>query len=395
MHLNIIKVLLILLVCIPMSSTDIFVPALPVMLTDLHTSISTLNSVLTSYMIGFSISMLLSGTLSDIYGRKKILLMTIGLYTLVCFLTLFCHHVYVLILLRFFQGLGGGSGTVVGRLILKDMFSDKEQVNMMSTLSTGMALAPAISPQIGAFVSRYAGWQSTFFITFLIGLFVLSLIIFVYKETNLSPAKFNPLMNLPYSFLSPFQSKIFIGYTLLIGFAWCAYFNFIGLSSFLFQKVFHFTENYYALVIAVVTLGYLLGTTYTRRLNKLSFSLFRIIRLGVLICFASSLFFLLAFLIKSSVLMIVSMMAIRFGIGLIMPTSQVGAMRVYSSHIGWYMGCLFFIEFVLGGITLYGAGFLEKYSLGLGMTVSILFSILFLSYGLYLIRTQKGFIQRV
>lgn len=118
MNDRILKLLLILLVCIPMSSTDIFIPALPVMVSELHTNLATIGLVLSSYMVGLSISMLTTGTLSDMYGRRKILIYTILIYTLTCFLMIFCKNIYLLIFLRFFQGIGGGSGTVVCRLII-------------------------------------------------------------------------------------------------------------------------------------------------------------------------------------------------------------------------------------------------------------------------------------
>ena len=69
-----------------------------------------------------------------------------------------------------------------------------------------------------------------------------------------------------------------------------------------------------------------------------------------------------------------------------MPTAQVGAMRYHSTNTGWYMGCLFFVEFLLGSVTLYLAGFLEMYQIGAGMVASVVISIVLLIPGLLLIR---------
>ncbi len=389
MNESLLKVLLILLVCIPMASTDIFVPALPIMVSELHTNLATIGLVLSSYMVGFSMSMLTTGALSDRYGRKKILIYTMLLYLISCFLIIFCHNIYMLIFLRLFQGLGGGSGTVVGRLILKDYFPYDEQVNMMSTLSTGMAIAPAIAPQIGAFCTKYFSWQSCFLVIFLVGVFILWILVFKFKETNKYFSTTNPIKQLPMSFISAFNTKEFAGFTLLIGFAWCAYFNFIGLSSFLFQKVYLYSENQYAFVIGAVTIGYLLGTTFTRILNKMKFSIQEIIKIGIIACTLGGGLFLLAYIMQLQLFLIFSMFVIRFGIGLIMPTSQVGAMRFHSTNTGWYMGCLFFVEFILGSITLYIAGFLELIQIGIGMLASILLSIILLWLGLFLIKNKS------
>jgi DHA1 family bicyclomycin/chloramphenicol resistance-like MFS transporter len=369
-----------------MTSTDIIVPALPLMVSELKTNISTIELVISAYMLGFSISMLTTGTLSDIYGRRVVLIYTMLIYILACLLIAFCHNILVLVILRFFQGLGGGSGTVVGRLIIKDYFPQNKQINMMSTLSTGMALAPAVAPQIGALCSKYLNWQSCFFITFMLGCFILWILIFKFKETNLNLSVINPIKQLPKSFILAFNSKEFIGFTLLIGFAWCAYFNFIGSSSFLFQNVYLFSANQYALVIGVVTIGYLLGTSFTRVLNSRHYTIKSTIKIGVASCCGGGIFFLIAYLQSYISLLIAAMFIIRFGIGLIMPSSQVGAMQFHPTNTGWYMGCLFFVEFILGGGTLYLAGFLELIKIGLGMTVSILSSITVLLFGFYLVR---------
>ena len=386
MNMRLLKILLILLVCIPMVSTDIFVPALPIMVSQLNTNLATIGLVLSSYMIGFSISILISGTLSDLYGRRKILIYTFLLYVSTCFLIIFCHNIYLLIFLRFFQGLGGGSGTVVGRLILKDYFPEKAQVHMMSSLSTAMAITPAIAPQIGAISTNYFGWQSCFLVTFLIGLFILWILIYKFEETNKYLSIINPIKQLPMSFFTAFNTNQFAGFTLLIGFAWSAYFNFIGLSSFLLQKVYLYSENQFAFAIGAVTIGYLLGTTCTRILNTRNFSIPVIIKLGVTASILGGGLFLFAYIVKIVVLLIFAMFIIRFGIGLIMPTAQVGAMRYHSTNTGWYMGCLFFVEFLLGSVTLYLAGFLEMYQIGAGMVASVVISIVLLIPGLLLIR---------
>ena len=178
-----------------MTSTDIFVPLLPNMTHTLNTDTSTISLTLSSYMIGFSLSMLASGGLSDLYGRKIVLIITLSLYTLTCLLIVFCANVYLLIGLRFLQGIGGGSGTVISRLILKDSFKDSEQLAMASVLSTGMALAPAIAPQIGVWSSQLLGWSGAFLITFILGLFVLWIVIFKLKETNQNLSIYNPIKN--------------------------------------------------------------------------------------------------------------------------------------------------------------------------------------------------------
>lgn len=121
----------------------------------------------------------------------------------------------------------------------------------------------------------------------------------------------------------------------------------------------------------------------------MKFSIQEIIKIGIIACTLGGGLFLLAYIMQLQLFLIFSMFVIRFGIGLIMPTSQVGAMRFHSTNTGWYMGCLFFVEFILGSITLYIAGFLELIQIGIGMLASILLSIILLWLGLFLIKNKS------
>ena len=94
----------------PISSTDILVSSLPSMMSDFHCNISDISYTLSGYMIGFAVSILISGTLSDLLGRRKILLVTTAIYLVSCILMFLCHNLHLLITLRFLQGCGGGGG---------------------------------------------------------------------------------------------------------------------------------------------------------------------------------------------------------------------------------------------------------------------------------------------
>ena len=386
MNNTLLKFLLFLLVCIPMASTDIFVPALPDMVKELNTNSATMSLILSCYMIGFSISMLTSGTLSDIYGRRKILIYTLSLYTIVCLLIALSKNIYFIIGLRFLQGVGGGSGFVVGRLILKDYFTEHDQFNMMSALSTSLAITPAIAPQVGVLCIKYTNWQSCFLISFLFGVFILYILLCKFKETNNSLTNTNLIKQLPLSFINTFKNKTFLGYSLIVSFAWCAYFNFIGLSSFLFQNKYGYSVANYAFVLGFVTMGYLIGTTATKWLYRRRYTLNNIIRIGVYMCCANVIVLTIGYIINIPFVVILGMMLIRIGIGLIMPTAQLGAMRTYDKNTGWHMGCLYFTEFTLGGSTVYLASIVDKTHVGAGMVGIIFISVILLFCGLSLIK---------
>lgn len=366
---------MILLVILPISSTDIFISALPAMMKDFHCNVSDISYTLSGYMVGFSISIILSGTCSDLLGRKKILIWTTIIYLISAFLMSICNNLHLLIFLRVMQGFGGGGGFVIARLIVKDYFQDKEQLKILSMLSTGNAIAPAVAPQIGTFFAHHFGWHSCFLITFIMSFLALLLIIFFLQETLKTKSSYNPLKSLPFSLFAAMRQKEFVGYTVLIGCGWSAYFIFIGLSSFYFQNLAHYSAKEYSYIILVVTFGYLIGTNLTRYFNYKNYTIPKILSIAVLICVVSTIVFTGAIIFNLFLIAIIAMFVLRLGIGIIMPTAQLGAMRVYNENIGWYMGCLFFLEFLASGILLSIASHIEEIKTGYGMLIIIALSV--------------------
>jgi len=376
---------LILLVCLPMMSTDIITPILPSLSRHFDATISETNLIFTYYMIGYSLSMLIGGALSDMLGRRKVLLLSLWIYCIASFLIMLCNSLYIFILLRFFQGLGGGSGTVIGRLIVKDYYDEKNQVDMLINLSLWMAISPGLAPQIGAILSNLFNWHAIFCIIFILGSYILYLTYSFLIETKSSDQTqtINPLLSFPRSFIQVFLNKKFLGYMLLISFTWCIYFTFLSLSSFIFQHQFQFSENYYALLIGFITLWYLLSSLFAKRLNRKQINLDKLILIGIVLCSIPMLLFISAWYYKISYFMILSILLIRTGIAFLMPSAQAAAMQVAShSNIGWSMGCLFFMEFLLGSIFVYFAGIFEDIYLGLGMVLIMVFSSIMLWIGL-------------
>ena len=164
MNKTLLLFILTMLVSLPMASTDIYIPIIPFLTKDLSTSINLVNLTISSYVVGIAISMLLFGFISDQLGRKQSLIISLTIYIISSLFIGYSNNIYLFIVLRFFQGIGGGAGTVVGRLILKDYFKRKEQLSLMSSLSMWQSLAPAIAPQIGTYIFRQFNWESIFYL---------------------------------------------------------------------------------------------------------------------------------------------------------------------------------------------------------------------------------------
>lgn len=340
------------LVALPRISVDIYLPSLPHMVGALKTNISVLQLTLSIYMVGYAISMLISGAFSDRFGRKPVLLFGTTVYigsTIVCALT---QDVWILIVARFFQALGGSCGTVVARTIVKDTFEKKEQVKILTYLSTVMAISPAIAPIIGGYLELAFGWHACFLVLTIVGLIVLFLVLVILKETNkeLNSKALN-YQSLLSSYKLLFSHRAFMAYSLAISFAWCAYFAFIISSSFIFQNLMGLNPIEYGIIFAVVVIGYITGSTMARRLVH-KYEIESMIYFAAVLCVFASLIMLVATLIlpDSTLAIIMPMMVLMVGVGIIIPTTQVAVMQPFPKIVGTASGLFFFIQMIAGAI---------------------------------------------
>ena len=155
-------VLILLLSMFGPLSTDMYLSALPQMVEDFGTTESTLNMSLYMFMLVLSFSILFLGPISDKYGRRRILLLTMAIYTLSNAACCFVDNVWVFIALRMIQAFGSGGALVSGFALIKDCFEGKERGRILSIVAILGILGPILSPIIGTVLINTFGWHSTF-----------------------------------------------------------------------------------------------------------------------------------------------------------------------------------------------------------------------------------------
>ncbi|MBF3538711.1 MFS transporter, partial [Burkholderia pseudomallei] len=123
--------LLMLVVCLPRMTIDAYLPSLPAMADALHGTDAQMQLTLTMYMAGYALSMLLSGPLSDRYGRRPVLLAGMLVYLGASVACATATSVQGIVVARIGQALGGCCGTVIGRVIVRERFGTAMQAAML------------------------------------------------------------------------------------------------------------------------------------------------------------------------------------------------------------------------------------------------------------------------
>ncbi len=115
------------------------------------------------YMVGIACSQIIMGPLSDRFGRRPVLLAGLGLMVVASVGCIFAETLPQLIAARFLQALGGATGMVVSRAIIRDLYSRDRIGAMISLVIAVMMIAQMLSPLTGGLLETAFGWRAIFY----------------------------------------------------------------------------------------------------------------------------------------------------------------------------------------------------------------------------------------
>lgn len=162
--------------------------ALPVIVTELG-GMEFFNWVFTIYMLTSSVTAILVGKLSDIYGRKVFILSGLGLFMIGTFLCGTSTTMTQLILYRGLQGFGGGLIMSTSFASVGDLFSPRERGKWQGLLAAVFGLSSVFGPTLGGYIVDHFDWHWVFWIFLPIGLIAFILILRLFPKTDVGEKK--------------------------------------------------------------------------------------------------------------------------------------------------------------------------------------------------------------
>ncbi|MDR7301486.1 multidrug effflux MFS transporter [Haloactinomyces albus] len=237
-------------------SMDMYLPALPQLTEDLGATTAQAQLTLTSVLLGLAFGQLIAGPLSDSVGRRKPLMVGLGVYITASVLCALSESVYALAALRFLQGLGAAAGMVIARASVRDLYSGLEVARFFSGLMLVTGLAPILAPVIGGQILTYTTWRGVFVVLTTFGVLLMSVVVFALPETK--PPEWRQPTRLKSTFATfgrLIAEPSFLGNALTAGLAMAAMFAYISGSSFVLQDIYGMSPQTYSLVFSMNAIG--------------------------------------------------------------------------------------------------------------------------------------------
>lgn len=271
-------------------STDIYLPAMPAMAKELNGNVEL---TITGFLIGFCIAQLIWGPLSDHLGRRKPLFIGMTLFIIGSVGCALSTTITEIVFWRVFQALGACTGPMLGRAMIRDLFSRTRAAHMLSTLMIIMAIAPIAGPLLGGQMIKFTSWHSIFWLLAVIGT-LMFVSLFWLPETL--PEDKRVKASLPSAFrnyLALLKNTKFMRFTLCLTFYYVAAYAFITGSPFVYITYFGVEPQHYGWLFALNIVG-LMGMSMINRRLVHRYSLERLLKVATCVAAVAALSLALA-----------------------------------------------------------------------------------------------------
>ncbi|WP_067672847.1 multidrug effflux MFS transporter [Nocardia miyunensis] len=332
-------------------SMDLYLPALPALAGNLHTSAAAAQLTVTGCMLGLAAGQFFLGPVSDRYGRRIPLLLTLTAYAVASLLCAVAPSVGILVAVRLIQGLAGGGGIVIARAMVKDLYDSDTVAWAFSMLMLVSGIAPVLAPVVGGQLLHLMPWRGLFLVLSLVGCVLLAAAVAALSETL--PRERRNLGGIGAAARQVrilVEDRRFVGYTAVLGLGSVILFCYIVMSPFVLQTGLGLGSVAFSLIFAANSIGLMIAGRVSGMLvtrfgpdRALTVGL----TMGVLACtaFAATaipglpLWAMLPFLFLA-----VSSVAI------VMPNAMALALLTHGSRAGTASGLMGMVQFVLGGV---------------------------------------------
>ncbi len=343
-------VLLGMLTAIAPLSTDMYLPALPVMMAGFGVTPSVIQLTLTASMAGMAAGQIVAGPASDDKGRKKPLIAGMALFTIATIVCIFATSITVFLVFRFIQGFSGGAGIVIARAIARDVCKGAALTRLFSMLMLVNGIAPIVAPVIGGQILRFFEWEGVFVLLAIIGT-ALMVSAIVMSETLPQRRRISGgVLSSFKGFGQLFRQPYFMGHCIMQCFAFAAFFAYISGSSFVFQNVYAVSPQTFSLIFGTNGIGLMISGAITGRLAG-RVEDWKTLRTSLIIAVIGSLVLLSAFWFQAPLALVVVVLFLTVSTLASMSTSSFSlAMQTQGRNAGSASAMIGFFSMISGAV---------------------------------------------
>lgn len=248
-------------------SNDMYLPALPHLATNLHTTIYLAQLTVTTCFLGTAFMQLFLGPISDRYGRRPVLLLGGLTFIISTFICALAPNIIILLVARFFQGCTVGTLMVSGYAAIHEKYDQRQAMQILAVMGGITILAPAFGPVLGGLLLNFITWRGIFWALIICSSIAL-LALYQYMPETLSPERRHSFSMK--SVLGCYHNIITNKKFLLTMLAFCPLFaamvTWITAGPFLVIETFHGNSFQFGTLQLIVFSGFIIGSQVIKKL---------------------------------------------------------------------------------------------------------------------------------
>lgn len=337
---------LILIAGLSALSMNVFLPSLPNMAAYFQVDYALMQLSVSLYLAFSAGLQIVIGPLSDRYGRRRVLLVAMGLFVLASVGTLLAPTAEIFLICRMAQAVVA-TAMALSRAIVRDMVDEASAASMIGYITMGMSIVPMLGPIIGGALDEAFGWHANFAMLLAAGVLVMALTWLDLGETaQTRPASLLAQMR---DYPALFASPRFWGYVLASSLASGVFFAYLGGAPFVGTEIYGLSPMWLGVYFAFTAIGYAAGNFVSGRFS-VRMGINRMILAGTLVTLGGLVLLavLLALDLTTAAVFFGTFVFVGIGNGMVLPNATAGMLSVRPHLAGTASG--------LGGAIMIGGG---------------------------------------
>jgi DHA1 family bicyclomycin/chloramphenicol resistance-like MFS transporter len=330
---------------------NIFIPSLPALPDVFDAGYGAVQLTLSLFFLGFAVAQLAYGPLADRFGRRPTMLAGLALFCLGTLMCLAANALWVLIVGRFVQAVGGCAGMVLTRAVIRDVHDRETAASVIAYVVMAMVVAPMFAPLIGGVLEEWVGWRGGFAVTGAVGLVVLVAAAATLNETIPARRPLPGLGGTARTYARLLGQPALRAYVGNAAFLTAGFFAFLGGAPYVIVDAMGRPPSEYGLYFVIPAVAYM-GANFLAGRISARVGVDRMVALGSAASLAGAALMLAVALAGGFHPLAVFLPMILFsaGNGLGLPNAMAGAVSVDPSYAGTASGLLGFVQMAVGAL---------------------------------------------
>ncbi|WP_026038708.1 Bcr/CflA family efflux MFS transporter [Myroides injenensis] len=329
----VVVIILSLLSALEPFSIDLYLPGFLKIAETYKTDIKAVQLSISFFLGGFAIGQLFWGIISDRYGRKIPIIISLLIFILATIACIYAQTIEQFWTARFFQAFAGCAGVVIARAIVNEYFESDKSMHVFSLLAIIAGIAPIIGPVFGNFLISHFVWQSAFVTLLILGIICLLTVIFFLPETRI--ASDSKAVNLMNDFKIIVQNNIFVKYTLIGSLTYSILMIYLANAPYLIMEYGGLSSNTFSEIFAFNAIGLILGAWLANSVLSRWWTVEQTVKYTIYFGIISSSALLILSVLKAPIIdILIPIFFIVLTLGVLFPTTTKLALAPFTTNSG-------------------------------------------------------------